>query len=307
MPGFGHSASPLYTRDDCHTGRCCQHARCICSALWEAEALRTATTPFKRGKRNRSLCIWGNIMTVWQVQLEGEAHDLSYLAQVLANGPRTVVYDERTSGYAYQSESFLSSSTPEEVGQLAVKELAVLSGVLKIERNARTPLAYGGVYRLNADGTRDIFVSLQFAIDIRADFAAVTCKVTDAFGNVIASPPPPPPRALVLFNLAAKDNAVAKVLRLLSAAEVMTWVGMYRLYEVVEEDVGGQHQLEKKSWGSPEDLKRFKHSANSVEVGGDSSRHGKEAQTPPKNPMSLAEAEAYCRYIVQAWLAYKGA
>ena len=135
----------------------------------------------------------------------------------------------------------------------------------------------------------------------------MVATVTDAVGNIVAPPSPPPPRSAVLLALSDADAAVAKVLHLLSAPDVMTWVGLYRLHEVIEADIGGQHNLEKSGWGSADDLRRFKHSANSVQVGGDHSRHGKEPHTPPKYPMTLAEAEAYVKYIVQAWIAAKGA
>jgi hypothetical protein len=149
-------------------------------------------------------------------------------------------------------------------------------------------------------------VSIHESLHLRVEMGAVTAVVTDAAGNAIAQPPPPP-RSAVLLDLAAADAAIAKVLRLLSGSDAMTWVGLYRIHEVIENDVGGQHKLEKEGWGSAEDLRRFKHSANSVQVGGDKSRHGKEPQFPPKNPMTLAEAEAYAKYIVQASLASKGA
>lgn len=58
--------------------------------------------------------------------------------------------------------------------------------------------------------------------------------------------------------------------------------------------------------GSPEDLKRFKHSANSVTVAGDHARHGRELEQPPKKPMTPEEAIAYLNYVAQAWLASKG-
>ncbi|MFZ1765098.1 MAG: hypothetical protein WAT68_00280 [Candidatus Nitrotoga sp.] len=146
---------------------------------------------------------------------------------------------------------------------------------------------------------------IRETLQVRVELGAVTAVVTDASGNVITRPSPPP-RSAVLLQLAYTDQAVAKVLRLLSAADAMTWVGLYRLHEVIEADVGGQHKLEKSGWGSTDDFRRFKHSANSVQVGGDKSRHGKEPQVPPKNPMTLAEAEAYGKYIVQAWLTSKG-
>lgn len=246
-------------------------------------------------------------MTIWQMQLEGNVRDLQFLAEVVATGPRKVLLDGQGPGYLYESDSFHSCSTSDEVEQIAEVELAVLSGILKLERDARDGLKYGAVYRLNPNVGRDIFVRIRETLELRVEAGAVTAVVTDAAGNVIAQPAPPPPRSAVLLQLAVGDAAIAKVLRLLSAQDAMTWVGLYRIHEVIEEDVGGQHKLEKQGWGSADDLRRFKHSANSVQVGGDKSRHGKEPQVPPKNPMTLAEAEAYGRYIVQAWLASKGA
>ena len=246
-------------------------------------------------------------MTIWQVQLEGEVRDLEFLAKVFAAGPRKVLRDGQGPGYIYESDSFHSCSTSEEVEQLAEGELAVLSGILKSERDARDGLKYGAVYRPNPNGGRDIFVRIRESLQVRVEMGAVTAVVTDVAGNVKTQPAPPPPRSAVLLQRAAGDAAIAKVLRLLSAQDAMTWVGLYRIHEVIEDDVGGQHKLEKQGWGSADDLRRFKHSANSVQVGGDKSRHGKKPHVPPKNPMTLAEAEAYAKYIVQAWLASKGA
>lgn len=242
----------------------------------------------------------------WQVQLEGDARELEFLAGVLTSGSRTVLPGAKGAGYVYQSDSFQNCSTSDEVEELAGSEVAVLSGILRLERQARNGLTYGAVYRVHPDGRRDIFVRIQESIEVKAEISGVTAVVMDAAGNVIPPPPPPPARAMVLAQLAASDAAVAKVLRLLNGADAKTWVGLYRIHEVIDEDVGGQHRLEKSGWGSADDLRRFKHSANSVLVGGDESRHGKEPQVPPKNPMTLSEAEAYNKYIVQAWLACKG-
>ncbi|MGH7485656.1 MAG: hypothetical protein ACREMY_08650 [bacterium] len=246
-------------------------------------------------------------MTIWQVQLEGDFRDLRFLAEVFATGPRKVFPNERDPGYLYESDSFHSCATSQEVEQLAEGEIAILSGILKLERDARDVLKYGAVFRLNPTGGRDVFVSIHESLEVRVEMGAATAVVTDAAGNVVAQPAPPTPRSAVLLPLAARDAAIAKVFRLLSAPDAMTWVGLYRIHEVIEDDVGGQHKLDKQGWGSADDLRRFKHSANSVQVGGDKSRHGKEPQVPPKNPMTLAEAEAYAKYIVQAWLASKGA
>lgn len=245
-------------------------------------------------------------MISWQVQLEGNSHDLEFLAKNFVTGSRKVLRDGESPSYLYESDSFHQCCTSEEVEQLAEEELAVLSGILKLEREARHRLRYGAIYRPNANGGRDVFVRIRESVRVRAQVGALTAFVNDAEGNVITQTAPPP-RSAVLLRLAAADAAVAKVLRLLSASDVMSWVGLYRIFEVIEADVGGQHKIEKQGWGSSNDLKRFKHSANSVQVGGDTSRHGKEPQVPPKNPMTLPEAEGYMRHILQTWLVSKGA
>lgn len=96
-------------------------------------------------------------------------------------------------------------------------------------------------------------------------------------------------------------------MRLLAAPDHKSWVGMYRIHEVIEADVGSERALIKRDWGSEKDLKRFKHSANSVAVAGDSARHGREVEQPPKHPMSVDEAAAYLNYVLQSWLSSKGA
>lgn len=245
-------------------------------------------------------------MATWQVQLEGDVSDLEFLTQsTLADGYK-VVRDGQHSRYLYESDSFQQCSTSEEVLQRAADELAVLSGLLMLERNARESLRSGAVYRLDADGGKDIFLHLQDSIRVRGEVGSLGAVVTDDSGQVITRPPPAS-RVASLSKLSSADASVAKVLRLLSAHDAMTWVGLYRIYEVIEDDIGGQHKLEKRSWGTPEDLKRFKHSANSVQVGGDNSRHGKEHQAPPKDPMKLEEAEGYVRLMINNWLAHKGA
>jgi hypothetical protein len=158
-------------------------------------------------------------------------------------------------------------------------------------------------------GETDIFFPILEPLQllVRVKSGGMTGVATDAAGKVITQPEPPSPCSAVFLELSAADPAIAEVLRLLSAPDAMTWVSLFRIHEVIEDDVEGQHKLERKGWGSADDLRRFKHSANSVQVGGDKSRHGKESLIPPKNPMTLAEAEAYAKYIVQAWFASKGA
>ncbi len=125
----------------------------------------------------------------------------------------------------------------------------------------------------------------------------------DSQGNAV---PTPPLRTVQLANLVLKDKAAEKCLRLFSYGDAISWVGLYRIYEVIEADVGGMKKIEKEAWSLPDDLDRFKHSANSVRVAGDKARHGKENTQPPKNPMTLDQASAYLRYLLESWISAKG-
>jgi hypothetical protein len=242
----------------------------------------------------------------WQIQIQGWASDLEHLARHFTTLPMRVTEDEREGGFLYESSAFASCTTSQEVLDVADREFAVLSGVLKLVRESHEPLRSGAVYRRNAAGGRDVFVHIRETLQLRVELGDVTVTVTDSQGNVVTKPSPPP-RIILLAQLAASDAAVAKAFRLHADEGSKSWVGLYRIYEVVEADVGGQAALAKRSWGSASDLKRFKHSANSVTVAGDTARHGKEIEKPPKHPMSLDEAAAFVGYVLQAWLASKGA
>jgi hypothetical protein len=245
-------------------------------------------------------------LSQWQVQIQGVQSDLEHLACHFTTTPFLVRADERAPGFLFESIAFTNCITTEEVLKVADEELLVLSGVLRLMRNSPKSLCSGAVYRENAKGGRDSFVFAHEVFQVHVEAHVSGHTVTDNQGNVL-SVPPPPPRTISVSKLAWANSAVAKVMRLMAAQESQTWVGLYRIHEVVEAETGGEHALKKKSWGSPKNLKRFKHSANSVTVGGDAARHGKEQDQPPTNPMSIEEAKAYVNYVVQAWIAENGA
>ena len=241
----------------------------------------------------------------WYVHVQGWTPDLEHLARHFAHTAVRVTKDDRGADYLYESDSFASCVTPEAVLALAEEELRVLSGVLKLFRGSPQPLRPGAVCRINAQGGRDAFVRIIESAHAIAEAGLISVSVTDSSRNLVQVPIPPP-RTIGAAVLALRDEAVAKAMRLHAAPDYNSWVGLYRVHEVIEADVGGEHQLRRRAWGSPADLKRFKHSANSVHVGGDSSRHGKEIDRPPKNPMNIDEAAAYLNYVLQSWLTAKG-
>jgi hypothetical protein len=55
-------------------------------------------------------------------------------------------------------------------------------------------------------------------------------------------------------------------------------------------------------WASEAQLRRFKHSANSVKAAGDEARHGVEATAPPVDPMTITEAKSLVDILLARWL-----
>lgn len=241
----------------------------------------------------------------WEVQLLGDTADLEHLSRHFSTGPIAVREDHQNAGHVYRSSSFDACESSDQVLGVANDELIVLSGILRLVRQSHQNLRTGAVYKYRADGNRDTYVHLADSIRVHARIGDVTVYATDADGNLIEQPAAVP-RTVAISALAIEDASVKKAMRLFASVDAQTWVGLYRLYEVIEADVGGEHTMRKLGWGSANDLKRFKRSANSVSVAGDAARHGKEQSIPPDHPMTREEATAFVNFVMQAWLATKG-
>jgi hypothetical protein len=70
------------------------------------------------------------------------------------------------------------------------------------------------------------------------------------------------------------------------------WVDLYKIFEIIQNDVGAIH---KRGWGLPRDeVGRFTGSAQPH-------RHGVQKEAPHPQPMTLAEAQAFIRRMIHAW------
>ena len=104
------------------------------------------------------------------------------------------------------------------------------------------------------------------------------------------------------FQLTEKDERISKVLRLRNS-DNLNWVDLYRIYEVIEEEVGDLRSLDPGRI-TKNTIERFTRTANSAsELGaGDHSRHGIEKFQPPQKPMSLREAKDLIDTVIKSWI-----
>lgn len=107
-----------------------------------------------------------------------------------------------------------------------------------------------------------------------------------------------------LLKLADRSAHVAKVLRL--QCQEMDWANLYRLLEVVREDVGGDEQIDENGWAEEDEIDKFTGSANNSSVTGDDSRHGIiDGSGQPSETMTLRDARSLIKGIILQWLAAK--
>ena len=105
------------------------------------------------------------------------------------------------------------------------------------------------------------------------------------------------------LQAAVQDPAVTKALRLRNA-DSLSWVELYRIYEVIEGDVGRPYIVASR-WVKDTEIRLFKHTANSVGASGNQARPGKESAHPPKNPMTLSQARTPIDGLLRTWITDK--
>lgn len=233
----------------------------------------------------------------WEIQIVGDVSDLKELSKSLIDDELRVI--ERSGQYFLESARFDGLSTPEEVTSVATDILLLLTGSVRLALSGRTPIKIANIARVREDGGRDIFVTVSETIHVRA-MIGLEIQRNDGTVEVFN----PADKVPEWIKLGLSEEKVAKVLRLFGTNE-HDWVSLYRLYEVIEADIGGIEKIASKGWATKTSIKRFKHTANSPSAVGDASRHGKESTLPPGKPMNLAEARSLIEVILHSWLSSK--
>ncbi len=233
----------------------------------------------------------------WEVQLTGDKADLTELCKCLTGDELHI--EERNGQFFLRAFRFNNLSTSEEVVSTASDMLTLLTGATRLALGGKTPITVGSVAGMREDGVRNSFLRFTDRVVVR-DF--ITIEICEANGSSkICHPAQDVPK---LMKLGFSDEQVARALRLFGASE-HDWVNLYRLYEVIEDDVRTVDAIVRRGWATKASIKRFKHTANSPSSTGDASRHGKESTSPPSNPMTLPEARALIELIVHSWLKSK--
>ena len=233
----------------------------------------------------------------WEADLIGDAFDLGELELATRSRDPTIV--KVGDGYGLRYSKFDTCESHKEVEDIAVEATELLTGMCKVLLSSRSAIGVSGITRYMPNGSRQMFNTLQDTLHVRASMSMI---ITNSDGSVTEAHQADP--VVRWLSLAYESEHVAKVFRLLSDPQ-MSWGTLYKIYEVIEHEVGGAKKIADMGWASSTAIGRFRHSANSPSVGGDNARHGIESTAPPSKPMDFAEARAMVQMLMHGWLGHQ--
>ncbi|MFF4362966.1 hypothetical protein ACFY1U_35225 [Streptomyces sp. NPDC001351] len=234
-----------------------------------------------------------------RARIEGHVFDLDTLCELFADGEPRV--SKESDGYYLASDEL--DGLINEGGRLLEAASLVLRRVVGVARALDSrfrPVALTGQFT-DDSGNRHHVAVLGTAEERVKAFDVAVVK----FANQSSPPvqqPPPPPQGPLYMELIKTHSDVAEVLGILGKPSVsMTWVDLYKVYEIVRHNVGNDKALRAKGWVPDSDISAFTGSANRPDVSGSEARHARLPGASPKRTMKLTEGEAFIRTLVVAW------
>jgi hypothetical protein len=227
----------------------------------------------------------------WQIEIIGENNDLEELSKSL-NVPQLTL--EKAEGkYYLTSSDFAGVNNAEEIMEKSKNILRLVNGSAYLTLGMRRPLETSHIVKTMDDGSRQIFMYFSDGIRVGDKFEIVVNGKAVQFreANVIPG----------WVHIAENDKSVTSVLRLYGLGK-QDWVNLYRIFEIIKTDSGGEAEIIKEGWATNSTMNRFTHTANSPSILGDEARHGAEQTAPPKHPMTFDEAKSFVESITHYWL-----
>lgn len=233
----------------------------------------------------------------WEVVLRGPESILEELTHVFHQDENTIA--RSNDGFVLRSSKFVNITNAADLRLEVTPIIEALSGISRMLLQSDAPLGIASLVEIRPDGTRNIFVELEPAV-LRITAGLVSLQVTHLDGSIEERRPSDPAPAWLTKALATPE--AARALRLRDKSP-LSWTDLYRLFEIIVDGAGGTDAIVTAGWVSRTQLRRFKHSANSVRAAGDQARHGVEPTTPLADPMTIAEARSLVDILLARWLA----
>jgi hypothetical protein len=235
----------------------------------------------------------------WRVTLDGDAAELTILADSF-KGPGLAINKE-DSAFTLSCPEFEALNDAMRIRERAMAIVKLLNGATRLGFDSLQAIACGSVQETTAEGNRKIYGFPEpVVVHARVFVGAV---VMEQDGKVV-SRSHPGDSICSWMQLASQDIDVGKVLTLLSTG-IFDWSNLYRIFEIIRSDAGGEDEIQKRGWATGAALTLFRRTSNHPEAAGLGARHGVMDAVPPVAPMDLEEAKALIVGLVHGWLRWK--
>jgi len=217
---------------------------------------------------------------------------------------RTVRSDRYTLGrdgerFYLGSPEFDATPDHREVGQLALEYLAVLNGAAVLE--------WGSSARIDVDLVEEVRDPLPNIlcfdwveeVDVMEEVVATLHNPDGSVAETSSTPNFGP-----WVRLTQQHASARTVLAYLADPE-LGWLGLWNVYEIIRQDLGGEKEIATRGYAPATELDRFRRTANSPSASGPGARHGVERGAPPSDPMTLSTARELIRALSRVWLRNK--
>jgi hypothetical protein len=221
----------------------------------------------------------------WTVHLIGDERDLSDFARWFPDEPAKVVRDGEY--FVLTGELFAGLNEHADVRSAAENEIELMSAAVKLTCGGLSQRPQiGAVFRIDNNGVRTVFApGCNLGVGVSVEW-----RVFEDPGQGLTS--------MQRLVQASKRNKSLHMAMILWADSNRTWPRLYRILEEVEHAFKGRKRKEI-SLLQHADYERFKHSACHPEIAGVDSRHGTSCREPPKNPMTIREAERFISSLLE--------
>jgi hypothetical protein len=231
----------------------------------------------------------------WKAYVQGDSIDLDILLQLFPGGTGDIAVNRTDRGEYFETARLDPYTDGGELHREAARVLRDLNGLARILDGSYRPVILVGRYE--DERRHEVQVVAVDTIEVRSQVGTVTVT-----GGEPAPPPPPPPGPR-FFELAARHANVSEAVAITGTASTLGWIELYKLYEIVRDDVGrGKQGLVDAGWITSDELSAFTASANRPDVSGDDARHARMGGSGPNKTMSLPTARERILHLVADWM-----
>lgn len=227
----------------------------------------------------------------WHVHIAGNNSDLQELSKSL-NSTELYIFQEDQK-YILKSSEFNQLINSVDVRKRAEEILSLLNGTVKLALGTQQPLTIDAIVKISDVGKKE---TIEFLSDELPVGSTIRTSIKKSDGDVqeIHQADPIP----VWIKIAQANKTVARVFRLIGISD-LSWNDLYKVYEMVKSDVGGNDKIADNGWTTKGQIRLFKRTAQPY-------RHGKlKNYVPPKKPMTFNEAKSFVKKILRIWLQTK--